>query len=168
MNMAHWLWTTARAMPAAPALFRGTSLQTDYAGFASGAVAVAASLAARGVQPGDRVIIAMDNRTEYLVALFGIWWAGAVAAPVNAKLHGRELAWIAAHAEASLVFADDERAASLRAAQVSSPIADPVEFGAQAGIGGEPPVPPPVEQAGEELAWLFIPPARPGGPRQPC
>ena len=165
MNMAHWLWATARRMPAAPALFRGASLQTDYAGFASGAAAVATSLAALGIGRDDRVMIAMGNRTEYLVALFGIWWAGAVAVPVNAKLHGRELAWIVAHAGASLVFADDERGTLLRAEQVSSPIADPVEFNAQVGAGGPPPVALPAELASDELAWLFYTSGTTGRPK---
>ena len=32
----------------------------------------------------------MKTRVEYLEALYGIWWAGAVVAPINAKLHVKE------------------------------------------------------------------------------
>ena len=44
-----------------------------------------------GLSPGDRVAIVMTNVPEYLPVLFGIWWAGLVAVPVNARLHAREV-----------------------------------------------------------------------------
>jgi acyl-CoA synthetase (AMP-forming)/AMP-acid ligase II len=48
------------------------------------------------------VAIFMKNCPDYLVVLYGIWIAGAVAVPVNAKLHGREAAWIAENSGARL------------------------------------------------------------------
>jgi long-chain acyl-CoA synthetase len=50
----------------------------------------------------------MANSTAYLEALYGIWWAGAAAVPINAKLHGREAAWMVEDAGAKLVFCDEK------------------------------------------------------------
>ncbi|WP_437182342.1 AMP-binding protein [Pseudomonas vanderleydeniana] len=57
--------------------------------------------------PGDRVALFMKNSGDYLELLYAIWWVGAVAVPINAKLHPTEAAWIATDAQASLVFSDD-------------------------------------------------------------
>jgi long-chain acyl-CoA synthetase len=41
---------------------------------------------------------------DYLVVLYGIWITGAVAVPINAKLHGREAAFILHNADCAMVF----------------------------------------------------------------
>jgi long-chain acyl-CoA synthetase len=98
MNIAEWLAATARLHPAAPALLEGTEVRADYVTFARRAAAIAANLHTKhGIVPGDRVALFLGNCTQYLEAFFGIWWAGAVAVPINAKLHGREAAWICAN-----------------------------------------------------------------------
>ena len=57
-----------------------------------------------GLQPGDRVVLLMHNRPRYLELLFGAWWAGLVAVPVNAKLHLKEVQWIVENAGARWAF----------------------------------------------------------------
>ena len=95
MNMAEWLAASARLHPHAPALLTGVRMDADYAAFARRAAAIGAHLARRhGVTPGDRVALFATNCTQYLECLYGIWWIGAAAVPINAKLHGREAAWI--------------------------------------------------------------------------
>ena len=59
-----------------------------------------------GLRPGERVALYMQNCVEYFEILFGIWHAGLVAVPVNAKLHPRELAWILGNSGAKACFAD--------------------------------------------------------------
>ena len=59
-----------------------------------------------GIAAGDRVALFMHNATAYLECFYGIWWIGAVAVPINAKLHGREAAWICADAGAKLAIVD--------------------------------------------------------------
>ena len=114
MNISDWLHRTARLTPGAPALLQGDRLDADYAGFAARAAGIAGALRARfGVDPGDRAAIFMTNRTEFLEALYGIWWAGAIAVPINCKLHAREAAWICAHAEAKLALVSDDVGAEL-------------------------------------------------------
>src|SRR4051794_35223359 len=102
MNLVTWLQRAARASPQAPAVFHGRGPWASYGELAFRASAVAAGLLARGLKPGDRVAISMANAPEYLLALYGAWWAGMVAVPVNAKLHARELAWIVADCGAIL------------------------------------------------------------------
>lgn len=104
MNMAHWLARTAQVSGDAPALFRGERQEADYAGFYRAASGVAAALAERGVEPGDRVALFMKNVPDYLVALYGIWICGAAAVPINAKLHAKEAAFIIEASGAKLAF----------------------------------------------------------------
>src|ERR1700709_1326926 len=109
MNVAEWLAATARLRPRSPALLRGSDLEADYETFARRAAAIGAALIRDyGIQPGDRVALFATNCTQYLECLYGIWWIGAAAIPINAKLHGREAAWICSDAGASLTFVSDD------------------------------------------------------------
>lgn len=116
MNPAEWLFRTARVSPDRPALFLGETLVADYSGFAGRVAALAGWLAANGVTTGDRVGVFAGNCPEYLIALYGIWHVGAVAVPINAKLHPREAAWIIHDAEAHLCFVSPDLAPDLAAA----------------------------------------------------
>ena len=116
MNPAEWLKRTALRAPEAPALLRGAEVLADYAGFARRAAEIAGALAVRGVAPGDRVAVFAANAPAYLEALYGIWWAGAAALPINAKLHPREAAWIIADAGARCGFVAGKLAGPLCAA----------------------------------------------------
>ncbi|RMD95007.1 MAG: long-chain fatty acid--CoA ligase, partial [Alphaproteobacteria bacterium] len=79
MNLALWLERVAQVRGEAPALLRGGEVVADYAGFHARAAALGRALGEAGVKPGDRIAIWMRNAPEYLVALFGIWIAGAAA-----------------------------------------------------------------------------------------
>ena len=46
------------------------------------------------LEKGDKVALVMENCFIFLPILFGIWKAGLVAVPINAKLHKKELSWI--------------------------------------------------------------------------
>lgn len=121
MNFASWLERAARLFPARPAIAHGTEIWCDYAGFAQRASNTAAWLHRQGVQAGDRVALFRFNCPEYLPLLWGIWWCGAAAVPVNAKLHVREAAWIAAHSGAKVVFCNADQHGDLaEAMQVQS------------------------------------------------
>src|SRR5712675_1011834 len=114
MNVAEWLAATARSRPDAPALLTGFDLDADYATFARRAAAIGAAVSRDyGIAPGDRVGLFATNCTQYLECLYGIWWIGAVAIPINAKLHGREAAWICSDAGAKLTFVSDDTIAAL-------------------------------------------------------
>jgi crotonobetaine/carnitine-CoA ligase len=60
----------------------------------------AAGLHARGVRPGERVLIHLENCPEAIVAWLGCAAAGAVAVTTNARSSPEELAYFAADSEA--------------------------------------------------------------------
>ena len=99
MNLANWLVKTAKLHPDAPALFNGATCCATYTEFARRAAAIAAHLQTElGVTKGDRVAVFLPNCTEYLETLYGIWFLGAIAVPVNGKLHEKEASWIVSDA----------------------------------------------------------------------
>ncbi|MCA8928545.1 MAG: AMP-binding protein [Alphaproteobacteria bacterium] len=59
-----------------------------YAGFDRRSDAVAAALAARGIGEGDRVMLLVKNRAEFLIAMIGTMKCGAVVVPINTELRG--------------------------------------------------------------------------------
>jgi len=109
VNLAAWVARHGIRRPGAPAIGEGDRVHADWATFARRTAAVAAGLVDQcALVPGDRVAVFMRNRPEYLEALFGIWHAGLVAVPVNARLHRDELAYILEHSGASVVLTDDD------------------------------------------------------------
>jgi long-chain acyl-CoA synthetase len=93
-SVASFLVRAARRWPALPALASGAAAICDYAELASRAARLAGAFGALGLQQGERVLIVSRNVPSYIEALFGCWWAGLVAVPVNAKLHPKELAFV--------------------------------------------------------------------------
>lgn len=166
MNPAFWLQRTALRTPDSPALFRGTSLKASYAGFDRAAAGIGAALRMRGIGQGDRVAIFMGNRTEYLEAMYGIWYAGAAAVPINAKLHAREAAWIIDNSETTLVFSDDRLGAQLAAVlPVDGPAIIPAEGADFAAMRETNPMARPCDLNGGDLIWLFYTSGTTGKPK---
>lgn len=123
MNIAQLLVRSATVFPSHPAVLLGTQTLFDYRRLAERAARIAGYL--RGnlkLVPGDRVALFMTNCPQYLEVLYGAWWAGLVAVPVNAKLHPRELAYVLDNAEAFSLFvsADLAAEASLAAGECKS------------------------------------------------
>src|SRR3954469_21731333 len=169
MNVAEWLAATARLRPKAPALLRGFDLEADYESFARRAAAIGAGLTRDyGIQPGDRVALFATNCTQYLECLYGIWWIGAAAIPINAKLHGREAAWICSDAGAKLTFVSDDTIEALAEAASDLPASmKTLSMGSNAyramrdGEGA----PAPLAQETDDLAWLFSTSGTTGRPK---
>ncbi|THH38072.1 long-chain fatty acid--CoA ligase [Aliishimia ponticola] len=164
MNIASWLARTAQLHPDRPALFRGRVAVADYGQFHAQALSIARALRLIGLRAGDRVALFMQNCPEYLVAQYGIWAAGAVAVPINAKLHGREAAFILENSGATLVFAGPSHAQALEAAGVETPICDVTEDG-YAGMIAQPPATGIAERGADDLAWLFYTSGTTGKPK---
>lgn len=68
---------------------------------------VAAALAARGVAEGDRVMMLVKNRCEFLLALFGIMKCGAVCVPINTELRGAFLQHQLRNCDPALVICEE-------------------------------------------------------------
>lgn len=166
MNMAEWLAASAHLRPDAPALLTGARVDADYLTFARRAAAVGAHLAQRyGVAPGDRVALFMTNCTAYFECLYGIWWIGAAAVPINAKLHGREAAWICENSVAKLLFISDDTADHWAEAETPSLATFSVDGddykNARDGKGAA----VPLARETDDLAWLFYTSGTTGRPK---
>jgi len=81
----------------------------SYAGFIRATRQLALKLQAAGVQPGDRVAIAMRNLPEWPVLMFAAALCGAIVVPCNAWGTGPELEYALRFSGATLLFADGER-----------------------------------------------------------
>jgi long-chain acyl-CoA synthetase len=169
MNVAEWLAASARLRPEAPALLTGFDLDADYATFARRAAAIGAALVREyDIVPGDRVGLFATNCTQYLECLYGIWWIGAVAIPINAKLHGREAAWICGDAGAKLTFVSDDTVEALMEAKTDLPTATrtlSVDSDAYRAMRGGEGGPAPLEREVDDLAWLFYTSGTTGRPK---
>ena len=104
MALVDLLLRQARTRPDVGAIFHGTQPHATHAQWAARSAGLAARLRAEGLVPGDCVLLFMHNHPRYLEALWGAWWAGLVVVPVNAKLHPREVEWIAANCGARWTF----------------------------------------------------------------
>ncbi|MDB5502795.1 MAG: AMP-dependent synthetase [Tardiphaga sp.] len=170
MNVAQWLAASARLHPDAPALLTGTRVEADYATFAARAAAIGAGLVRDyRIQPGDRVALFMSNCTPYLECLYAVWWIGAAAIPINAKLHGREAAWICDNAGSTFAFVDDDSSKALAAVMEDMPAAmqmlsvESADFHTlQHNDGG---TASPLPRDDHDLAWLFYTSGTTGRPK---
>jgi len=161
MNLALWLTRSAQRHGERTAVGHGMLPWCSYAELARRASALAAWLHGQGVNPGDRVGLFLTNRPEYLVMLWGIWWAGAAVVPINAKLHPREAAWILQHSGAALAFVDTAAHAELAGAGLAVSL-----------HGALPPLPDdgrdapqPVPRGDTDPAWLFYTSGTTGRPK---
>jgi amino acid adenylation domain-containing protein len=71
---------------------------------------LAGALRARGIGRGDRVGVCLPRTTALVVALLGVWRAGAAYVPLDPAYPERRLAFMAADAGLALVLAADARA----------------------------------------------------------
>lgn len=72
------------------------------------------AFAERGVTPGDRVLIMMDNSISFAVDFFAITFCGGVAVPVNTNLKWKELLYIMEDTQAAGILIQDEYRAPIR------------------------------------------------------
>ncbi|MBV9153171.1 MAG: long-chain fatty acid--CoA ligase [Alphaproteobacteria bacterium] len=104
MNLPALLFEVARRLPEQPAVTDERQHWT-YRELARRIAGVAGGLRARGLQPGDRVLLCLENCGEFFELLFGCWAAGLCAVPANARLHPREVEYIAENSGARLLVA---------------------------------------------------------------
>ncbi len=159
MNFGTLILNTAASQPEARAIsFQGSTV--SYGTLADRARRLAAGLLARGLVPGDRVLLQMHNCGEYPELLIGAWAAGLVVVPVNAKLHAREVEHILENSQARLVFT------SAGVPDLESDV-ETVACGGVAyeGLLGAEPIKTLAETAPEDLAWLFYTSGTTGRPK---
>ena len=166
MNLAALLFDVARRQPEAPAV--SDSIHAwSYREFARRISCLAGGFTARGLAPGDRVILCMENCAEFLEMMFACWTAGLCAVPVNARLHVREIEHIARDSNARLLVSTPSLAANLDPLEQSveslSPIISTRSGDYTALLEGAPVRP--VDTAATDRAWLFYTSGTTGRPK---
>jgi long-chain acyl-CoA synthetase len=78
--------------------------------------AFAGWLVARGLGPGERVTVALQNVPQFLIATLGIWKAGGVVNPANPMYRRRELVGIFADCMPAVVICHADQQAEVAAA----------------------------------------------------
>lgn len=165
MNLSLTLQTIARAHPAQPAI-AWESGQLSYAAFEAQVQHIAGALIGRhGLNPGDRVALAMENCPEYFPLLYGIWRAGLAAVPLNSKLHPKEMAWIFTDSGTKLCIASPKLAGALSSPGPGTlpPIVATGSADHRALLGGDAIVDGPNDSNAE--AWLFYTSGTTGRPK---
>src|SRR5579875_1802922 len=89
--------------------FCGTTL--TWAQLRRRVAALADALSRRGVGFGDRVMILMLNRTEFMESVLAANMLGAIAVPVNFRLTPTEIAYLVGDCEARVIITEPVLAA---------------------------------------------------------
>ncbi|MBI3636829.1 MAG: AMP-binding protein, partial [Candidatus Rokubacteria bacterium] len=102
MTLPEMLERAAARHPAAEAVVDGAARLT-YADLARLATRAGAGFARLGVRHGDRVLLALRNRVEHVLAYWGLQTIGAIAVPVNFRLAAEEMQYVLHDAGAKVV-----------------------------------------------------------------
>lgn len=81
----------------------GTVHRYDYREFRREVRRIAAGLQKAGLEHGDRVVLMLPNRVEFVFGWFAAAWIGAVAVPANTANTAAEMAHVIGFSEASMV-----------------------------------------------------------------
>ncbi|MCP3730337.1 AMP-binding protein [Sphingomonas sp. MG17] len=153
MTLFAALEQSAARFPERGAVYKGSAQLLSYGELHAAALRLAGGLLASGAV-GDRIAIASKNCPEMILLMYGAWAAGMIVAPVNAKLHPREMAQIVEDAAPRWIFASDDLASPLRELVADPPSVIAIgsaAFGAlTGGMQAEP-----QRVAAEAPAWLF-------------
>ena len=167
MNLSQTVRRVARRLPHHPAITSDSGAIT-YGQLEDHIGRIAGGLLGRLALPrGSRVGIAMENCGEYFEVLYGIWRAGLVAVPMNAKLHEKEIAFILVNAGCKACFCTPDVADRLGALEIFAPGMPGIlpigskDYAAllRSEAAGE------VESAPEDEAWLFYTSGTTGRPK---
>ena len=159
MNVAKWLERSAVTYAERPALMLGLKVEANYSEFYYKATSFANWLTIQNIKPNDRVAIFMKNYPDYLICLYGIWIAGAVAVPINAKLHPKEAQWIIDDSGAKLCLVSTDLSSELKA-EIILDITDDIY--SKACTSGKMTT---VSKGANDLAWLFYTSGTTGRPK---
>ncbi len=121
--------------------FRETGRWT-YMEYRAGAERFAARLQARGIDPGDRCAILMQNQARWLIGATGALWAGATLVPLDYKLTAPEQSQLLAHARPKVLVTEYSTYRKLR--ETNAPLDEMVVFVTDAPVGVD---------LGPALAW---------------
>ncbi len=152
--------------PRRSAVFHGSVPHASHLEWAARSAGLAERLRGAGLAPGDRVLLFMRNHPRYLELLWGAWWAGLVAVPVNAKLHPKEVEWIVGDAQARWAFVTRDVAQEATLAGLERQVdAESAEADALLAPADDAFAVPAAERAPDDTAWLFYTSGTTGRPK---
>lgn len=108
--------TAAREVPGRRALVEAGGRSITWRDLESEVAAVASGLSGVGIRAGQRVMVVMGNRIEFVSAYLGVLRAQVVAVPVNPAASAAELARMVADSGSRLVIADEHSVGVVREA----------------------------------------------------
>ena len=162
MNLASLVFDVARRLPDSPAVADDRSAWT-YRGLCERAARLASGFRGMGLAPGDRVILSLENCAEFFELLLGCWAAGLCAVPANARLHPREVEYIAENSGARVLVVTPGLAETLAPLEQALPVISTRTKRYNELVAGEPFVVPP--GSAEDRAWLFYTSGTTGRPK---
>ena len=162
MNIGSYLERSALAFPERPAVSIGNSTLFDYATLAKRSFALAGWMRT-WLHPGEAIAIVAHNCPEYLEMLNGIWAAGLVAAPINAKLSAPEIQFMLEDSGARLAFVDEELAGPLSGLVPNCRLVIPGSSDYQALLLSDPSRP--LSTSATDPAWIFYTSGTTGSPK---
>jgi len=113
------------AEPGRPALLwrdaAGAERRLSFADVARASNRAAHALRARGVGPGDPVLVMLPRVPEWHVAMVGALKAGALVVPCSTMLRPKDIAYRAGHSQARAVLASAEQVPAVDAARAELP-----------------------------------------------
>ena len=173
MNLSLLLSRAARAHPDKPALVQGDRI-LNYEEFNRRTGRLAGALRDLGIRMGDRVAILQHNAPPFLETLFALFRLGAVAVPINVRLHPREVRYILEQSQTTTVIHGDFINPRLPQARRETSVRHWIGTGEHAStdsLGYEdllvqaPELLDDVELAENALAWLFYTSGTTGKPK---
>ena len=96
----------ARADAAAATALRFLDTTLTWADLQRRVAALAGALSRRGVGFGDRVMVLMLNRTEFVESVLAVNMLGAIAVPLNFRLTPTEIAFLVEDCEARVMITE--------------------------------------------------------------
>ncbi len=114
----HLLEESERLRPDNCAMVHGDT-RVSYSELNRDANRIARFLHDRGVTPGDRVVLLLENCREYLASYYGCLKAGGVAVPLNPELKPDGLAWLLSSVEPRVVISSPKCERTLHALSLS-------------------------------------------------
>jgi len=177
MQLAPSLQSACERWPESPAItFRGRT--TTYAELGRQVGNVAAEYRRLGVNPGDRIVCALTDCPEHLVAMNAAWACGAIHVGTDADLTGSELGWLIRRTEAAVVVLQPrpdghDRISAVREARPETRVIvhggsgdpDTLSFESLAAGGPTAPLPAPPLVADDDTALLLLTSGTTGKPK---
>jgi acyl-CoA synthetase (AMP-forming)/AMP-acid ligase II len=171
MNIGSLLTKTSRLYGNRLAIQYGEQ-QLTYAELTQRVGRLAYALQTLGVHPGDRVALVQRNGPTLFESLFACFRSGAVAVPINVRLHPEEVAFICQDCEARVLVATGEYAASAFQARLQNPELQLIGVESIKGaldyetlLAAADPVTIDAEVDPDDLAWLFYTSGTTGKPK---